>query len=141
MDLTPDGLRRLAREIVCGCVDDTAYDEEVDRIVGVLAALLAAARRERLPRPDDPIPADATPMDLTPEERARVAARHDALLAAVKAVPMRCADCGETTATEAECPDGTRQDVHGQRVRLHAFETDDVAVVRAVRVWVVEAGR
>ena len=54
----------------------------------------------------------------------------DLLLAAVKAVPMRCADCGETTATEAECPDGA---VRGQRVRVHAFETDDAAIVRAVR--------
>ena len=59
----------------------------------------------------------------------------DLLLAAVKAVPMRCADCGETTATEAECPDGA---VRGQRVRVHAFETDDAAIVRAVRAWLRE---
>ena len=51
----------------------------------------------------------------------------NSLLDAVKAVPMRCADCGETTKTTwRACPDSDGE---------HTFETDDAAIVRAVRVW------
>ena len=52
----------------------------------------------------------------------------DPLLALIRAVPMRCADCGDTTTTTRECPDG---DIAG----MHTFVTDDAAIVRAVRAW------
>ena len=55
----------------------------------------------------------------------------DPLLALIRAVPMRCADCGDTTTTTRDCPNGL---ITG----LHTFVTDDAAIVRAVRAWLRE---
>ena len=49
----------------------------------------------------------------------------DPLLAVVQAVPMRCADCGMATTQDLPCPASA----------AHAWETDDAAIVRAVRAW------
>lgn len=53
----------------------------------------------------------------------------DPLLDILKGVPMRCADCGATTATDDRaCPGST----------AHTWETDDAAIARAVRRWLRE---
>ena len=53
----------------------------------------------------------------------------DPLLDAIRAVPMRCANCGETTGTRKQCPEESGS---------HSWETDDAAIARAVRVFVRE---
>ena len=49
----------------------------------------------------------------------------DSLLAAIRAVPMRCGNCGLTGDIQAGCGASYQ----------HAWKTDDAAIVRAVRAW------
>ena len=49
----------------------------------------------------------------------------DPLLARLSAVPMRCGNCGLTGDIQAGCGASYQ----------HAWETDDAAIVRAVRAW------
>ena len=52
----------------------------------------------------------------------------DPLLAAIRAVPMRCADCSAYSDQEQQLPCGLDPS------STHTWETDDAAIVRAVRV-------
>ena len=54
----------------------------------------------------------------------------DPLLEVVQAVPMRCAHCGMATTQDLPCPVSA----------AHAWETDDAAIVRAVRAWLRRDG-
>ena len=52
----------------------------------------------------------------------------DPLLAAIRAVPMRCANCGKSATTMVRC-------LHSD---LHFWETDDAGIAKAVRAFVRE---
>ena len=53
----------------------------------------------------------------------------DPLLAAIRAVPMRCVNCGYAVGTERACSE-SRVD--------HIWETDDAGIAQAVRAFVRE---
>ena len=56
----------------------------------------------------------------------------DPLLAAIRAVPMRCADCGATS------DPGHSARRHSENQGLCVWETDDAGIARAVRAFVRE---
>ena len=56
----------------------------------------------------------------------------DPPLAAIRAVPMRCAKCGYATGTERACHERSESRVD------HIWETDDAGIARAVRAFVRE---
>ena len=56
----------------------------------------------------------------------------DPLLAAIRAVPMRCADCSAYSDQEQQLPCGLDPS------STHTWETDDAAIARAVRAWLRE---
>jgi len=57
----------------------------------------------------------------------------DPLLAAIRAVPMLCANCGKKTTDEG----GPYRDPRpcSESLGLHVWETDDAAITQAVRAW------